>query len=105
MIVVVLQLHPLVDTAAIALIGFASGPIFPSMIATTPARVGPHHTANAVGLQISVGAIGIAALPGLCGVSAQKLGLESVPVLLVVGWFVLLLAYSVLERPRSANRG
>ncbi|MBB6093898.1 fucose permease [Povalibacter uvarum] len=104
MIVVALQLHPLVDTAAIALIGFASGPIFPSMIATTPARVGSQHTANAVGLQISVGAIGIAALPGLCGVSAQKLGLESIPVLLIVGWTVLLVAYSLLERLRPSVR-
>jgi fucose permease len=105
-IAVALHLHPIVDTAAIALVGFASGPIFPSMIATTPARVGSQHTANAVGLQIAVGAIGIAGLPALCGLSAQTFGLESVPLLLIGGWTVLVIAYSALgQRPASARRG
>ncbi|MFL6619317.1 MAG: hypothetical protein ACJ8MH_11975, partial [Povalibacter sp.] len=101
MIVLALHLHPFVDTAAITLVGFASGPIFPSMIATTPARVGPQHTANAVGLQISMAAIGLATLPSLCGLSAQYLGLESVPMLLGVGWLVLLLTYSILIKARG----
>jgi fucose permease len=97
------HVHPVVDTIAITLIGFASGPIFPSMIATTPSRVGPEHTANAVGLQVSMGAMGLAILPALCGLSAQLLGLESVPLLLGGGWIVLLVVYSLLERPRRAT--
>ena len=98
-----MHLHPVIDTAAIIVIGFASGPIFPSMIATTPARVGPKHTANAVGLQISMGAIGIAALPALCGLSAQTFGLESVPLLLGAGWILLLGTYLALTRLRHAE--
>jgi fucose permease len=94
------NLHPLIDTIAITLIGFASGPIFPSMIATTPTRVGPRHTANAVGLQISMAAIGLAALPALCGLSAQTFGLESVPLLLGACWVILLGAYSALALSR-----
>jgi len=97
-IVLVINIHPVTNTAAIALVGFASGPIFPSMIATTPARVGPRHTANAVGLQISMGAMGLAALPALCGVSAQEFGLESVPMLIGVCWALLLGAYVTLSR-------
>ena len=46
------------------------------------------------------GAIGIAGLPALCGLSAQSFGLESVPPLLIVGWALLLLAYTALGRRR-----
>lgn len=102
-IALALHLHPVVDTVAIFLLGFAAGPIFPSLIATTPARVGPQHTTNAVGLQISMASIGLAALPALCGVSADTFGLESVPLLLAAGWTILLGAYSVLARQSRRN--
>ncbi|MFC4308826.1 MFS transporter [Steroidobacter flavus] len=97
-VTLLLDLHPIVDTVAIALMGFAAGPIFPSLIATTPARVGPRHTANTVGLQVSMGAVGLAALPALCGVIVQYWGLELIPVVLIVGWSVLLTAYLALRR-------
>jgi fucose permease len=93
-----LNVHPLLDTVAIALMGFAAGPIFPSLIAMTPARVGPKHTANTVGFQVSVGAIGLAALPALCGLVAQHLGLEWIPRLLAVCWAILLATYLALRR-------
>jgi fucose permease len=99
MVLLALHVHSIVDTLAITLIGFASGPIFPSMIATTPSRVGAKHTANAVGLQIAMAAVGLAILPALCGLSAQWLGLESVPLLLGACWIVLLIIYALLERP------
>jgi fucose permease len=98
MALLVLHIHSVADAAAIALVGFASGPIFPSLIATTPARVGPRHTANAVGLQISIAAIGLAALPALCGLIAQQSGLEFIPILLTGCWAVLLMAYLTLQR-------
>jgi fucose permease len=97
MLVLIAHLHPTVDAAAIALIGFASGPIFPSLIAITPARMGPRHTANAVGLQISIAAIGLATLPALCGLAAQYVGLEFIPKLLAGCWLALLLAYLTLQ--------
>lgn len=100
-----LNIHPLVDTIAISLMGLAAGPIFPSLIATTPARVGPRHTANTVGFQISIAAVGLAALPSLCGLVAQHLGLELVPILLTVCWSILLAAYLALRRggPTTAS--
>ncbi|WP_129775368.1 MFS transporter [Peristeroidobacter soli] len=97
-VTLLLDLHPRVDTVAIAVMGFAAGPIFPSMIATTPARVGPRHTANTVGLQVSMGAVGLAALPALCGLIAQYWGLELIPVVLIIGWTVLLSTYLALRR-------
>lgn len=101
-VTLLLDLHPLVDTVAIALMGFAAGPIFPSLIATTPARVGPRHTANTVGLQVAMGAVGLAALPALCGVIVQYWGLELIPVVLIVGWSLLLTAYLALRRLQLA---
>lgn len=97
-----LSLHPIVDTVAIALMGFAAGPIFPSLIATTPARVGPKHTANTVGFQISIAAVGLAVLPALCGLVAQHFGLELIPVLLTACWSILLAAYLALRRTELA---
>jgi fucose permease len=44
-------------------------------------------------------AVGLAILPALCGLSAQWLGLESVPLLLGACWIVLLIIYALLERP------
>lgn len=104
MIVVALGIHPIVDIAAITLVGFASGPIFPCMIAMTPARLGGLHTANAVGAQVSMAAVGLAAFPALCGLLAQRLGLESIPLLLAVCWALLLVAYAALERMGYAER-
>jgi fucose permease len=92
------HIHPALDTAALTLVGFASGPIFPSLIAATPARLGARHTANAVGLQISIAAIGLASLPAICGLMAQSFGLEAAPRLLAACWAVLLIAYIGLER-------
>lgn len=101
MLTLIADLHPTVNAAAIGLLGFASGPIFPSLISITPARMGPRHTANAVGLQISIAAIGVAAVPSLCGLAAQHLGLEFIPRLLAACWFALLLAYLTLQLLRA----
>lgn len=102
-VLVALNVHPTIDIFALALLGFASGPIFPCMIATTPARLGPKHTANAVGAQISIAAVGLAALPALCGVLAQQLGLEAIPIFLAGCWAALLIVYASLERLGHAS--
>ena len=97
-IAVALSIHPVVDIIAIALVGFASGPIFPCMIAMTPGRLGGLHTANAVGAQVSIAAVGLAVFPAVCGVLAQRFHLESIPIFLAGCWAVLLASYGVLER-------
>lgn len=105
MSILIVNVHPAVNAAAIALVGFASGPIFPSLISITPARMGPRHTANAVGLQISVAAIGLATLPALCGLAAQHIGLEFIPKLLAGCWLALLAAYLTLQSLAHRHRG
>ncbi len=60
----------------LGLMGLASAPVFPSLIAATPARLGQSHTANAVGFQIAGAVLGQSLLPALIGLMARKLGLE-----------------------------
>ncbi|MFY9607726.1 MAG: MFS transporter [Blastocatellia bacterium] len=73
----------------LGLMGLASAPVFPSLIAATPARLGPAHTANAVGFQIAAAVLGQSLLPALIGVMARKLGLEIIGPALLFSALVL----------------
>jgi len=79
----------------LALIGLALAPIFPSLIATTPERLGNAHTANGVGLQIAAAVLGQALLPGMLGMLARHLGLEMVGPALLAAALVLLVLYEI----------
>jgi fucose permease len=80
----------------LALLGVALAPIFPSLIATTPERLGTIHTANGVGLQIAAAVLGQSLLPALVGIVARHLGLESVGPALCAAAVVLLALYELL---------
>jgi fucose permease len=90
----------------LVLIGLASAPIFPTLIATTPTRIGETHTANGVGVQIAAAVLGQSLLPALVGVLAQRCGLEVVApalfgaALCLYGWHELLLR---LSRPKTSQ--
>jgi fucose permease len=78
-----LDLGALADLASAALLGVGAAPIFPALIAATPARLGKAHTANAVGLQIATAALGQAGLPALVGFIAAQSSLACVPFALI----------------------
>jgi fucose permease len=78
--------------------GLSSGPIFPSLVATTPARVGPKHAANAVGFQIAASAVGLSVLPGVVGVAADTFGVEAIARLTAALALGLVIVYRLLER-------
>lgn len=78
---------------AAAILGFSAGPIFPLLIAATPARLGLAHTANAVGVQIASAALGVSAIPSLVGVLADNFGYEAIPVALLAIALALALAH------------
>ncbi len=78
----------------LGLIGLASAPIFPTLIASTPGRLPQNHLANAVGFQIAAAVLGQSLLPALVGTLARRWGLEIVaPALLAAA----LLLYSLYE--------
>ena len=85
----------------LALMGFAAAPIFPLLISATPKRVGPAHAPNVVGFQVGAASLGIAGLPALAGVLAERVGLEIIGPCLVVGALMMLLLHEAIVRRRS----
>ena len=89
----------------LALVGLALAPVFPSLIATTPERLGDSHTANGVGFQIAAAVLGQSLLPGMMGILARHLGLEMVGPVLLAAALVLLVLYEIFMAlsPREAR--
>jgi fucose permease len=90
--------------AGFGLMGLCLAPVFPSLISTTPRRIGAEHVANAVGFQVAAAALGGGAMPGLVGVAAQRLSLEVLGPALLVGSLALLglFAARTATTPRPA---
>jgi len=86
--------------AGLAALGFALAPIFPTLIAETPARLGRAHATSAIGFQVAGAYLGVAAIPGLTGLLATYVGLEVIGPCLVATAVVLLL---LQETARSSS--
>lgn len=69
------------DVAALVLMAVLLAPVYPTMMARTPARLGPH-AVHAIGFQVASAMAGVAVLPGLMGVAADLFGAVAVPLLL-----------------------
>jgi fucose permease len=95
---------PVVSWLALAVLGLVLAPIFPVLIAETPARLGRGQTANAVGLEIAVAVLGGAALPAAVGVLAARLSLEVVGPCLVAAGLAQLVLHEALVRLASEPR-
>lgn len=78
-----LNTSPSLSFFGLALLGFSLAPVMPTLIADTPKRVGAAHTANAIGVQFSAGALGSALLPGLGAALAERVSLEIIPLFLL----------------------
>lgn len=90
---------PVVSWLAVVMLGLSFAPIFPVLIAETPARLGRAQAANAIGLQVAAAVAGGAVLPGLLGVLAARLSLEIVgPALVVAGATQLCLHETLIRR-------
>lgn len=87
---------------AVSIIGFALAPIFPGLVSGTSARVGDHHAANTIGMQIGAAGFGAAVVPSLAGVLAEYISLEAIPVYLLGVFGLLFGLFLYISRPRSA---
>jgi len=86
----------------LALIGLCVAPMYPSSTSLTPQRVGEKHAANAIGFQVAAGGLGFALLPGLAGVLARAISLETIgPFLSTLGILTFLL-HEVVVRHRPS---
>ncbi len=95
--------HTVVSLVGLFLVGFAMAPIFPGLVSGTKKRVGVHHAANAIGIQISAAAFGGALLPYLAGYFAQRISLAVIPVLLAATLLALLLLYLFSSRVKVSE--
>ncbi|MBV9749788.1 MAG: hypothetical protein JO157_13345 [Acetobacteraceae bacterium] len=68
------------------LAGLALAPVFPTLIARGPERVGATVAAHAIGFKVAAGMLGSAAVPALAGAAVGRAGLGA------VGWVALLAA-------------
>jgi fucose permease len=93
---------PQASILAVSAIGFALAPIFPALVSGTRVRVGVHHAANTIGMQIASAGFGAAVVPSLAGVLAERLSLEFIPVYLVVVFLLLITLYVIVSRPSPA---
>jgi fucose permease len=92
-------LGPAAGAAGLGLLGLALAPIYPLLIATTPARVGAAHVTHAVGIQVAAFYLGTAVLPGAAGILARQAGLE------VLGPFLLAAALALGALSGMARAG
>jgi fucose permease len=93
-----LNLTPWLALGGVALLGLALAPMFPSLISLTPARVGPAHTANTVGFQITAAMLGGAVLASGFGLIADRFGLEILGPFLLVTAVLLTGVFEALDR-------
>jgi fucose permease len=89
--------------AGILLLGFMLAPIFPTVISDTPLRVGAYFAPQAIGFQVSGAAVGIATLPGVIGLIAQRSGIGVLPICLLALAIALLALHEVIVLAASAR--
>jgi fucose permease len=96
---------PVVSWLALAVLGLAFAPIFPVLIAETPARLGQALAANAIGWEVAAAVVGGATLPALLGVLSAHVSLEVIgPALVLAGLVQLVLHEGLLRRAPSTKK-
>ncbi|HEX6058068.1 MAG TPA: MFS transporter [Gemmatimonadaceae bacterium] len=85
-----------VAAAGLATLGFSIAPIFPALMGETPRRIGRDVATHAVGFQISSATLGVALLPAVAGVLGQRLGLDAIPIFVVVCALLFLALHETL---------
>jgi fucose permease len=63
----------------LVLLGASLAPIYPTLMARTPGRLGPDATPHAIGFQVSAATLGTAVLPGAVGLWVAPAGAQVVP--------------------------
>lgn len=87
-----------VNLLAVAIIGFSIAPIFPAMMSGTSKRVGEHFAANTIGMQMTATGLGTAVIPGVMGVIAKQVSLETIPLILLGVYAGLLGVYLAVSK-------
>jgi fucose permease len=84
--------------AGLLLTGMSLAPMFPTLMARTPARVGEGIAHHAVGFQVSAATLGSSLMPALAGVLVSGSGLGAIGGVIVALGSALLLSHEALFR-------
>lgn len=90
--------NPQLGLAALALSGVAQAPIFATLISLMPKLVGREHAANAIGYVVGAAGVGLAILPSIAGILAERISLEAIPPFILGQCLVLILLFELLMR-------
>jgi len=88
-----LNISQTVSITGVALTGIAIAPVFPALVSATSKRVGERLSSQAIGMQMSAGALGIAAIPALAGVLAGRFSTEAITLFLAVIFAAAIIVY------------
>lgn len=80
------------------LAGFSQAPIFPSLIALTPQRVGTVNAPNAIGFEVGAAGVGAAILPAVAGSLGARFGLDTIMWLMTATAVAMLLLHELIIR-------
>jgi len=94
-----------ISAVSLAITGLGLAPIFPCMMTRTPQRLGKAIAAHAIGLQVSTAMLGVAALPSLCGILAQRFGIATVAAATVGMALIVTLLHELLLAPSRTPAG
>jgi fucose permease len=100
-----LNLAAWLSFGGLGLMGLSAAAVFPALIGVTPTWFGADRAHTIIGFQVGAAALGIAGLPALSGVLAARLGLEIIPVLLVVACAGMIALHEVVLRLATREAG
>jgi fucose permease len=84
--------------AGLLLLGMSLAPMYPTLMARTPARVGQQLLHHAVGFQVSAATLGSSLLPALLGLLVARTGYAAIGALAIVLSLTLIAAHEALLR-------
>lgn len=89
--------HPgALGRCGLLLLGLSLAPMYPTLMARTPARVGEHIAHHAVGFQVSAATLGSSLLPSLLGLLVAKTGYGAIGALAVALSLALFVSHEAL---------
>ncbi|MFN8041426.1 MAG: hypothetical protein U0Q07_19570 [Acidimicrobiales bacterium] len=99
---------PAAGAVGFVLTGLALSGIFPAMVAMTPFRFGPARSARVMGVQLAGASLGVATIPSLAGLVAQRSGSAALGPAMVATAVLFAAAHAgttLVTRPTAAVGG
>ncbi|MEM7332347.1 MAG: MFS transporter, partial [Chloroflexota bacterium] len=87
--------------ASLALSGVSQAPIFATLISLMPKLVGREHAPNGIGYVVGAAGVGIAILPSIGGILAERFSLEAIPPFILFLAAVLIILFELLMRQET----